>query len=368
MKNEILRMHIQEQFPSLHNSIYVNTPTSCLLAKDVLDWRREHDTAFFEQGFAFRESFEPFLKSVKQSLADFFHADVDNTYLIPNFSFGFNTFLEGLSSSERFLLLQEDYPSVNYAIESRGFPRDYVAVTEHLEENILAKIKQFQPTVFAFSLVQYISGIKIDFAFIKRLKQLHPEILLIADGTQYCGTASFNFQSSGLDLLAASGYKWMMAGYGNGFLFIKESIKKKLYPSAHAFSKPTEPFLKEKELLSLYFEPGHQDTLTFGTLQQALLLLERTGINTIETNIRILSAKAKTAFATRGLLADKVVKRDQHSSIFNLSIDEHTYNHLQEAGIICVRRGTGVRVGFHFFNTDDDLNQILEVLDRSKKV
>ena len=31
-----------------------------------------------------------------------------------------------------------------------------VAIDENLEENILATIKSFKPTVFAFSLVQYI--------------------------------------------------------------------------------------------------------------------------------------------------------------------------------------------------------------------
>lgn len=356
-------MYMRDQFPTLDNSIYVNTPTSCLLANDLLEWRRKHDDAFFQQGYAFRDHFENFLAGVKQTLADFFHADKNYTYLLPNFSFGFNTILDRLSPNERFLLLQEDYPSVNFAVESRGFPVDYVHISETLEEDILDRIASFKPSVFAFSLVQYISGIKLDIPFIKKLKQLYPNMLLLADGTQYCGTASFDFESSGLDALGVSAYKWMMAGYGSGFLFLSEQLKEKLHATIKVSSAPKEPFLKNKDLLSIYFEPGHQDTLTFGTLQQAVLLLDKIGINKIETAIRSLSNKAKLAFAEKGLLADKVIKRAEHSSIFNLSIDPSVYQRLQAAGVVCVPRGSGIRVGFHFFNTEDDLNQILHLLD-----
>lgn len=356
-------MQIQDQFPPLKTSTYLNTPTSCLLAQEVLDWRRAHDEAFHQKGFSFRDDFEDFLNSVKHSLADFFHANSDHTFLIPNFSFGFNTLLQGLSSSERFLLLQEDYPSVNYAVERSGFSCSYVQVGASLEDDILERIKTFKPTVFAFSLVQYISGIKLDFEFIKRLKTQYPEMLLLADGTQFCGTAAFDFNASGLDALASSGYKWMMAGYGNGFLFLNEQIKSRLFNQAKEQPTPSASFLREKSQFSLYFEPGHQDTLVFGTLQHSVNLLAKIGIQTIESTIRDLSVRAKEAFAARDLLSNEVLKRKQHSSIFNLAISEACYQHLQEEGIICVRRGSGVRVGFHFFNTEHDLTKLLQVLD-----
>lgn len=360
-------MDIKDQFPTLENTIYVNTPTSCLLAKDVLNWRRQHDEEFFQRGYAFRDQFEKFLIDVKQTVADFFHAAPHRTYLLPNFSFGFNTILDRLPADERFLLLQEDYPSVNYAVESRGFSCDYVQISATLEEDILAKIASFKPTVFAFSLVQYISGVKLDLHFIKKLKQLYPDMLLLADGTQYCGTAAFDFGSSGLDALGASAYKWMMAGYGAGFLLLSEGLRGRLFAAINTTSSPKEPFLKDKDLLSLFFEPGHQDTLTFGSLQQGILLLNKVGIHKIEAHIRSLSTKAKLAFAEKGLLADKVIKRAEHSSIFNLSIDPSVYQRLQNAGVVCVPRGNGIRIGFHFFNTEDDLSQILDLLDEGAK-
>ncbi|GAA4803347.1 aminotransferase class V-fold PLP-dependent enzyme [Olivibacter ginsenosidimutans] len=355
-------MQIQDQFPALKNSTYLNTATSCLLAKDILHWRRQHDEAFLQQGYAFRGHFEEFLVDVKRTVANFFHADAQNTFLLPNFSFGFNTFLQGLASAERILLLQEDYPSVNYPIERLAFPYAYVSVSASMEDDILRKIETFKPTVFAFSLVQYISGIKIDFKFLKHLKEKYPDMLLLADGTQYCGTEVFDFKASGLDLLASSGYKWMMAGYGSGFLLLQEQAKARLH-HVHSTNTPSASFLREKDPFSLYFEPGHQDTLVFGTLKQAILLLQKTGIQTITDINHRLSIAAKIAFTERGLLTEAVVKRKQHATIFNLDLSETCYQQLQEQQIICVRRGSGVRVGFHFFNTEADLATLLQVID-----
>ena len=361
-------MQIQDQFPPLGNSIYLNTPTSCLLARDVWQWRKNHDEQFFQQGYRFRDQFEGFFMGVKQTLADFFHADSRFTFLVPNFSFGFNTLLQGISASERFLLLQDDYPAVNYPVERNGFACAYVQVSDSLEDDILKKIEEHQPTAFVFSLVQYISGIKLHLPFIKYLKEQYPALLLIADGTQFCGTTAFDFKSSGLDVLAASGYKWLMGGYGNGFLIFNEAIKDRLFLTAKAHPTPSQSFLKEKSFYTLSFEPGHQDTLTFGTLQQSINLLTKWGIRHIEDHIRNLSNKAKAAFSARGLLEDKVMNRNDHSSIFNLAIDDATYQRLLAANIICVPRGSGVRVGFHFFNTEDDLTRLLAVLDAIEQI
>lgn len=359
-------MTFTNQFPILKTCTYLNTAYSGILSEPLLNWRRTHDLNFFEHGSTFRLHQAEFLQEVKVALASFFKAEAARTFLVPNFSFGFNTFLGGLNASHRFLLLQEDYPSVNFAVTGRGFANECLPVNTHLEENILAKIKVFKPTVFAFSLVQYINGIKFDAVFLKKIKEQFPDLLIVADGTQFCGTERFDFEQSGLDVLIASGYKWMLGGYGNGFVFLKEEVASRLYQSGQQIAHPKEPFLKDKSLLSLYFEPGHQDTLAFGSLLQSVLMLENIGQDVIESNIKELTDQAKKAFTERGLLHPVVAERQNHSSIFNLNLPEKIYRKLTEAGIGCTFRGAGIRVSFHFYNTAQNLAHLLKVIDQNR--
>lgn len=356
-------MTFTAQFPVLQQCTYLNTANSGILSQSLFDWRRENDREFMISGSRFRLKQQEFLTTVKENLSRFFNARKDNTFLVPNFSFGFNVFLDGLPDNAHFLLLREDYPSVNYAVECRGFKCDYLPVSENLEAAILEQIKTAEPTVLAISLVQYISGILIDLNFLKALKEQFPNLLIVADGTQFCGTERFDFETSGIDVLISSGYKWMLAGYGNGFVFLKENIMNRIYQSQQSGALPTEPFLKDIKPLSLCFEPGHQDTIAFGSLSQSVLYLEELGFDFIESRIRQLSTRARAEFTLRGLLAPEVAAREKHSSIFNLIAGPGLQEKLEQANIVVSARGKGIRISFHFYNTDDELSRLLEVID-----
>ncbi len=177
-----------------------------------------------QYGSDFRIRFPDFMSEVRQALARFFGNSVEYTFLLPNFSFGFNALLDGFSKSERFLMVEGHYPSIHYPIISRGFAVSLAKADTHLEENLRQKINSESPSILALSMVQYTDGLKVNLELLKTLKKEFPELLIIADGTQFCGTEAFSFENSGIDILIASGYKWMCAGFGNGFLLIKETI------------------------------------------------------------------------------------------------------------------------------------------------
>ena len=357
-------MNFKEQFPALQNSIYLNTAGSGILSRSVQQWRRQHDEAYTQQGSIFRLQQEAFLNDVRQHVARFLGGKASHTFLVQNFSIAFNTFLDGLSKDHKFLLIAGDYPSVSYPVKSRGFHYADVELHEHIEEHILDSIAQFKPTILAISLVQYISGVKLNLDFIKQLKNTYPDLLIVADGTQFCGTQHFDFETSGLDMLMGSGYKWMLGGYGNGFMLFKDTISKHLYQDRQNATLPQEPFLKNKNRLALCFEPGHLDTLNFGTLKQSILFLEELGWDFIEQRIKAISQAARKAFEDRGLLPQTVTKRAVHSSIFNMPADAALTQNMSDANIQLSPRGTGLRASFHFYNDEQDLEQLLQILDR----
>jgi selenocysteine lyase/cysteine desulfurase len=363
MKKQFSSMKFSDQFPMLDSYTYLNTANSGILSRDLLAWRNAHDQEFLLKGSLFRLKRDEFLRSGRHTIARFFNADAGHTYLVPNFSFGFNVFLEGLNGQQRFLLLKEDYPSVNYPVVSRGHHCAYVQIDEQLEQNILETIGRFNPDVLALSIVQYTNGIKIDLDFLKQLKITYPDLMIVADGTQFCGTSPFDFARSGIDVMIASGYKWILGGYGNGFVLLTEKVAGKLYTNEKRHALPGEGFLKGRNTLSLYFEPGHLDTLNFGTLFNAVTYLQELGTEEIEREISVLTRKAIQAFTDRDLLSKVVINRKGHSSIYNINLPAEMTGKLLESGIVTTSRGPGVRVSFHFYNSERDLEKLLEVID-----
>ncbi len=354
----------KNEFPILSQVTYLNTSSSGLLPKSVMHWRQAHDEAFLKGASIFRDTHKLHIESIRKTVSNFVGAKENETALVPNFSFGMNTLLEGLPSNLKVLLVEMDYPSINWAVEHRDFDVCYVKIDENFESNIEEAIAKHRPDVFAFSIVQYLNGIIIDFDFLKQLKAYHPDLMIIADGTQFLGTQKFNFSESGIDVLGASCYKWLMAGYGNGFLIVNEKSQHKIFPKTIGFNSAEAMFSKRDEISFMKrFEPGHQDTFNYGSLQKSIEFIEAIGIETIEKRIFDLSERGKEIFNERDLLEPSVLKRKKHSNIFNITGDDALFQKLKENNIICSQRGKGIRFGIHFYNTEKDLERVIHVLD-----
>ncbi|MEO6868306.1 MAG: aminotransferase class V-fold PLP-dependent enzyme [Ginsengibacter sp.] len=354
-------MNFHSLFPVLDKYTYLNTAYSGLLSVDTAEWRANHDKEFVMGASEFREKSARIIDELRKNISDLFVAQKENTFLVPNFSFGFEAVLNNLNRPHRFLLLKDDYPSIIDPLARRGFEYHEVLIDENMESNILKKIKNYQLTVFAFSMVQYISGFRMDDRFLQKLKEENPDMLLIADGTQFLGTTNFNFSASPLDALIGSGYKWLLGGYGNGYVFLSDQLKEEInkYSKNRDKSALSDP---NKNILKPLFEPGHLDSLNFGSLNHSLNFLRTLDMDFIEkTNAELCSA-ARSDFHSRGLIPDWMCARKNRSTIINLPLDDKTIDKINEAGILSARRGKGLRISFHFYNTFEDLNRLLEVL------
>jgi len=359
--------NFRKQFPLLEQYTYLNTAASGLLPEEVLEFRQDHDLDLLVSGSIMREQQGKVLARVREAVGGLFNCSPNRVALTPNFSYGFNTLMEGVSSSKKVLLLENDYPSINWAVESRGFQICYTRIDEFLEGNISEAMAEHRPDILALSLVQYINGIKVDLEFLSRLKMDYPDLLIFADGTQFCGTEDFDFEASGIDVLGASGYKWMNAGYGNAFFLFKEAVQGKVAPKSLGFNSLQGKYKPQEGSFIGRFEPGHQDTLNFGSLGAAIQLIRKIGMTTIENNISTLTGEARSAFKKEDLLESSVVNRSLHSSIFNIKGDEKLFQQLNLSNIICSRRGEGIRISFNYFNTSNDLDKLMEVLRKGKR-
>lgn len=354
---------LRKKFPLLNQYLYANTAATGLLSEDLMEWRQGHDLDFLIGGSIMKmKSFEH-IPEIRKTVGRFFNCKPENVALVPNFSLGLNILLEGLDKSQRVLLLQDDYPSVNWPFETRNFPIVHVEINERLEETIREKVKTGKIDVLALSLTQWINGITIDLDFLKQLKKDFPNLLIIADGTQFCGTRQFDFQGSGVDVLGASGYKWLLAGNGNGFVLIKDEVKDRFSLKFLGSNSVDRDETKRYDVpFCKHLEPGHLDSLNFGSLQFALDFLDDIGMPHIEAHLAKLSRKAKAAFSGMGLLEQSVAERKDHSTIFNITGDQKLYRKLMDHDVICARRGKGIRLSFHFYNTEEEIDGIVKIL------
>ena len=93
---------LENEFPPIKTFTYLNTASSGIIPRSVLAWRRQHDQDFFEQGSLFRDDHKILIEDIRQTVSSFFNASMDDIALIPNFTFGFNTLLDGFDNDREF--------------------------------------------------------------------------------------------------------------------------------------------------------------------------------------------------------------------------------------------------------------------------
>ncbi|MFS4469731.1 aminotransferase class V-fold PLP-dependent enzyme [Maribacter sp. 2210JD10-5] len=356
---------IRNKFPALRKGIYANTAVYGALYDELIDWRQEHDLDFLLHASDMREKSLQLIADTRTAVGDFFNCKRENIALVNNFSTGLNILLEGMPQGKKVLLLENDYPSVNWSFENRDFTISYLKIEADVEQKIKDAVTKDHIDVLALSLVQWQDGFLIDLDFLKKLKQEHPNLFIIADGTQFCGAMDFDFNASGIDVLGASAYKWLLAGYGNGFMLFSDQLINEITIQNIGFNAADGDFDKKDRIrFAKRFEAGHLSCLNFGSLKFSLTYFQKIGMDNITRHNQVLSQKAKKEFAALGLLEEHIVARKRHSTIFNIKGDDKVFHHLLENDILCAQRGNGIRLSFHFYNNGDDIDTIVKTLKK----
>lgn len=355
---------IRKRFPAVQHGIYANTAAAGPLYDSLFEWRQEHELDLLMRASGLFVEGLKIVSETRESLGSFFNCPIENVALTPNFTIGFNMLLDSFPKKAKVLLLNDDYPSLNWPFEFRGFDIEYLDMGDDLEPQIYEAVKNRHIDILALSLVQWLNGMLIDLDFLSDLKNEFKDLIIMADGTQFCGMFPFDFSASGIDILGASGYKWLLSGYGNGFMLFKEEAKERFVPRAAGFGSVEGDFDKKDNFrFCKHFEPGHLNSLNFGSLNFSLKFLEAIGLQKIGDHNKTLSKKAKQLFGDMGILEEAIVKRIAHSTIFNIKGDKALFDCLRQNDIVCAQRGNGIRLSFHFYNTLHELEVLAKIVN-----
>ena len=362
-------MHIatlRQEFSLVDSHIFFNTPATGIIPQTVYHKRKQFLEDYVNDPDTIMKKEDDYIDDCKQKISEIYRADIDEIALVPNYSIGMNFILDAIPADANILIMETDYPSVNLPVKSRFKNIFALSLSADIEEKIEKSIQEHQIDYVVCSLVQYINGIKLEEEKLAAIKQRQPDVKFIVDATQCLGTEKFDFSKSPIDAIGTSGYKWLNAGLGNGFYLIKKSLQHKLKTksigSNSQLFKPDGPFTSTG-----FMEPGHLDIIAFYTLKEALAFhYEHIGIDFIEEQNKQLSHKMKEGLSELGYLDDCVVKRKEHSTIFSLQANEQLFDYLQSKKVKCAIRGGQIRIGLHYFNTEKEIDDFLEILEDFK--
>ena len=342
---------MRSYFPILDSCVYLNTAYTGPLSSDLLEWRSKDDISFLTLGDHYKTKLEKqYYQEAREAVARFVNSEEKTTFITANFSSAFQNFIVQLPKSFRFLVVEDEYPSLTGLISNHGFSSKEIPMTHLVEQAIWEELHLNNYQVLTLSAVQYTSGILLDMNWLVKIKEAFPELLLLVDGTQFIGAHQFDFSASPIDGIFGSSYKWLMAGYGTGFALLKKELLTRLnIPVA---------------MLDQAYDRGQLSVKALGSLALAVnTLLDQDFIQLMEIKDR-LANYLKAGLSKRNLLDEIVEQREKHSSIFNIQLNRKQYESLLAENVRCIWRGNGVRIAVHHYNTKEDIDRFFNYLDK----
>jgi selenocysteine lyase/cysteine desulfurase len=226
-----------------------------------------------------------------------------------------------------------------------------VSLTELTPDALVATAGDYD--VVTASLVQSANGRVLDVDAL-RAGLAGTDTMTVIDVTQAVGWKRLDL--GWVDVTAAAVYKWLLAPRGTAWMSLSDRISRLMTPHAANWYAGEAPWSTIYGLpLRLAADARRFDTSPawFGVLGSGLTLpwLASLDGDAVESHCLGLANRLRT----------ELELPPSDSAIVSLSIEDGA-DALARAGIRASVRAGAVRVGFHLYNTDDDLDRLLDAL------
>jgi len=367
-------LKIREKFPVTQSKIFLNHSAYSPLPQPVVDVMIKYN-----EGLSRFEIDDSEYSLGQEVFAKLIGARKDEIALVPNTSTGLNIVANMFDYAKGSNVVTTDleYPSVVYPWLKKklGVKVRYVKSVDGkiLIEDVKKAVDE-QTVAITISHVEYANGFRHDLKALAEIAHEHGAYLVV-DAIQSLGAIHVNVRKSGVDFLTASCYKWLLGPAGAGYLYVREELVERFEPPFIGWASVKPEVFETVEFWDIWhlqisktasrFEIGSPSFISFVGAAVAIQLLLDVGINNIQKRILSLTESLIDSVKSLGFRLTTPEETEHRSGIVHFLIDRarQKEERLRNKGIIISARSNGLRVAPHFYNTEDEIDRLIEELE-----
>jgi selenocysteine lyase/cysteine desulfurase len=366
------------RFPIFNRRVYVNSCSQGALSLEVEAALAAFTESWHERGSPW-DAWVAEVEKLRAAFAASIGADADEIAVMPNASSAIAAIATalGFDGERRFVVLGDfEFPTMAHVwlaqqrrgariawVRARGESLPVEEYEAHIDERTL---------IVPATHVCFRNGFRLDIP--RLVKACHDRgALMMLDDYQRTGTAPLDVHALGVDFLVTGALKYLMGPSGVAFLYVRRDLVERLEPLATGWFGRVDPFAFSMDALdwsasARRFETGSPPIPNAYAGRAGIELLHSVGLTAIEAQVNRLVTRFAEGAVARGF--DLKTSNDpatRGSLVVARSTDAAgLVQRLERHGIIASARTDGLRVSFHAYNNDQDVDAVLEALDRER--
>lgn len=367
------------RFPILGQRVYVNSCSQGALSIDV-ESAIGAFTASWHSGGSPWDQWVGEVERVRTLFAAMIGADADEIAVMPNATVAAAAIATALpfdGPRREVLLGGVEFPTMAHLWQAQarrgaqivwaGAPEDSRPPVEHYEARLSDRT-----SIVPVARVCFRNGYRLDLP--RLVARAHDAgALVMVDDYQHTGTAPLDVRALGVDVLVTGTLKYLLGPPGVSLLYVRRSLIEQLEPLVTGWFGRADPFAFTLTPLdwsssARRFESGSPPVPSVYGAVAGLELLRKLGAEQVGRQIAHLVDRMVTGALDRGLDVRTPLDAAQRGALVVVGATDAQAlaARLAARGVIASARGSGLRVSFHAYNNDDDVDAVLAALDAER--
>jgi cysteine desulfurase / selenocysteine lyase len=361
---------VRRDFPLLETTAYLDSAAAGPVPHPVMEAGAGFYREMMEGADARWEEWLNRCEEVRRSIASFINADPTEIAFTTNTSAGMNLIVDALAGRGDVITSELEFPVSTITWLHRGTRVHFLVSTGgELRAGDVQRAMNEETGVICLSHVQYSNGFRADLEELGHSKKGHA---LVVNASQSAGAFEIDVRRMGIDALCATGHKWMLAGYGSGFVYLSRRRLEEGPARSIGWLSVENPFemsnrdFRVRQDAAARAELGCPHFAGIFALGAAVDYLNGLGPPNIQSRVLALNRHLTESLLEKGWRVLSPLRDESMRSGETLVAAERPKRvvaHLARKGVAVTEKPEGIRVATHFFNDEEDIARLVDALE-----
>jgi len=360
---------IRKLFPVTENFTYLNTAAAGPLAESTRTAATLYYNQMTQEGDVKWDTWLAKREEVRVKVASFINAEPDEIGFTTNTSSGMNLIIDALEDQGEVISNELEFPVTIIPWMHRKIPVHIVKAHQGvvLLDDLL-KTMNSRTGILSLSYVQYSNGFRSNLDALGENKGRH---WLVVNASQAAGALQIDVKRMRIDALCSTGHKWMLSGYGSGFVYISRELQSRSRPRSIGWLSVQNPYsnvnneVHLRSDMSARAEWGCPHFAGIFALGASVDLMQTIGLNAIEQRALELNQLLTASLVEAGWdvlspLGDEDFRSPE--TLVRAGNQTHLVQWLGAEKILVTEKPEGIRVATDFFNDESDIERLISAL------